>query len=246
MKKFQFIMLFVVCLHGGLCAMEKPEFYSVVGEAIRAGDIAKVKSLFDDFDDVDFQHWKIYRAGNLLGFKPLHIVSLVGHCEFVKLILDEGIDPDTRADFNTTPLYWAAREGQDAVVELLLNRGADPNIGSISGSAPLHKASKRGFLGIVRLLLDHKADVHARGGWGRTPLHKAAYNVDNKGVIELLLAHGADSTLRDKTGYRLCDSLRPEIQQLMREHQQRNGAPTSTMDDSLRQADEDLQDWVLV
>jgi ankyrin repeat protein len=65
----------------------------------------------------------------------------------------------------------------------------------------------------VALLLDNGADVNAVVKDGRTPLHLAA-RFGHREVVELLLKHGADKTVKvsrgEATGLRPVDIARQE------------------------------------
>jgi RNA polymerase sigma factor (sigma-70 family) len=63
-------------------------------------------------------------------------------------------------------------------------------------SAPLHIAAMHDRVHVGRILLEAGAAVDIRSGNGRTPLHDAAFS-GSMGMIELLLAHGADPEARD-------------------------------------------------
>ena len=75
-----------------------------------------------------------------------------------------------------TPLYYAARMGQQDVVKLLIERGADPNWRHRSGMTPLCLAAAKQYSNVVRLLLDAGADPNKKGLWGCTPLSFAERN----------------------------------------------------------------------
>lgn len=94
-------------------------------------------------------------AANSRGLTPLHCAA-IGGCETVCrfLLEQEGIQPDARAEFDKTPLHYAA--------------------GAFS-SAIKNDSDKRGrYEGVVRALASHhKVDVNARDCWGKTPLHYA-------------------------------------------------------------------------
>ena len=62
----------------------------------------------------------------------------------------------------------------------------------------LHLAATRGRLNLVKMLLKRGAEVQARGRRGCTPLFSAVEG-GNPDVVRLLLDHGADAHIRDKT-----------------------------------------------
>jgi ankyrin repeat protein len=74
----------------------------------------------------------------------------------------------------STPLHYAATQGQKDVVEFLLAHKAEVNAKDTIGGTPLYYASKYGQKDVVDFLLAHKADVDATNNNGETPLHAAA------------------------------------------------------------------------
>ena len=99
-------------------------------------------------------------------------------------------------------LAWAARSGRTGVLPLLVERGARVDADVYRGT-PLTWAAWAGHAGTVAWLLDHGAPVNQRGTFGGpdhgrdvTALHIAAQK-DRLEIVQLLLARGADATLRD-------------------------------------------------
>lgn len=119
---------------------------------------------------------------------PLHFASFAGHLDIVKVLLDNGADPNLPNEFHDTPLIAASKEGHFDIVNILLNNGSDINLQGFVGTTPLAEASFAGHLDIVRILLNNGADVQLYGS--RYPLVLAAMEGNNEIVIELL-AKGA-------------------------------------------------------
>jgi ankyrin repeat protein len=101
------------------------------------------------------------------GERPLCAAAKRGHGNVVKILLDNGADPNGSGG-GDVPLYLACREPSLRVMELLLDAGADPNGCGGSGSrgeTPLHYLGyaacedKRGVLEAVQLLLRRGADA---------------------------------------------------------------------------------------
>lgn len=110
------------------------------------------------------------------------------------LLADPRVDPDAANAHGETPLMMAAMRGQVDWVRLLLQRGAAVNR---EGWTPLHYAASGPSAAVVQLLLDRGAAIDARSPNGSTPLMMAA----RYGAIDsadLLLARGADTTLRNQ------------------------------------------------
>ncbi len=75
---------------------------------------------------------------------------------------------------------------------------------------PLHSAAAARSMPIARLLLERGAPVNARQGsseGGFTPLMEAALNGQVE-MVELLMRHGADASLKDRDGKTAADHAR--------------------------------------
>lgn len=94
-------------------------------------------------------------------------------------------------------LGLAAFFAQPASARVLIDAGAPVDEPSANGMrvTPLHSAAAARQLEIARWLVERGASVDARQHGGYTALHAAAQNGDLP-LVELLLAHGADRTLR--------------------------------------------------
>jgi ankyrin repeat protein len=110
------------------------------------------------------------------------------------------------------PLGLASFFDHEPVVRLLLERGArvDQPSSNALGVMPLHSAVAARSVPITRLLLARGAPVNARQGnpeTGFTPLMEAAMNGQVE-MVNLLLEHGADRTLRDDKDLTAADHAR--------------------------------------
>jgi hypothetical protein len=106
-----------------------------------------------------------------------------------------------------TPLMMAAIKGQLAIVERLIERKAQVNR---PGWTPLHYAASHDgpqALAVTRLLLEHYAYIDAASPNGTTPLMMAA-RYGSEDVVRLLLAEGADPSLRNQRGQDAIDFAR--------------------------------------
>lgn len=107
------------------------------------------------------------------------------------------------AEVRDEALSWAARSDAVDALTWLAERGASPDADVYRGTA-LTWAAARGRVRAVRRLLELGADVNARGtfggprhGVGTTALHHAAES-GHLEVLEVLLAAGADPTVKDE------------------------------------------------
>jgi ankyrin repeat protein len=133
---------------------------------------------------------------------PLHFAAVGGETEVAELLVAAGADPDAVCGEGETVLHKAAEAGRRGVVRVLLRAGAaiDPPREN-DGATPLHMAALAGHADLCRLLLRAGADVEARTPRGHSPLHFAVMGGHwRSGVIEELVAHGADVDGQDYVG----------------------------------------------
>src|ERR1035441_9784815 len=161
-------------------------------QAIRNNDLASLKTRLAQGVDVNSRD----RRGSTL---LMHAAAL-GSPEAVKLLLDNGADPNAKNDLEATALILGAGNAEKA--RLLVEKGADVNAHSKLGRTPLMiAASCDGCAGTVKLLLDQGADPKAADKQGKTALHEAA-EADNSESVRLLLAKGAGADSADSGGNR--------------------------------------------
>jgi len=98
----------------------------------------------------------------------------------------------------STPLLFAARNGDVESTKLLLAAGADPNDSLPDGTSALVLAAHSGQGNVAIALLDKGADPNAIGS-GYTALHAAVLRSDLK-LVKALLAHSADPNIRMTKG----------------------------------------------
>ena len=85
----------------------------------------------------------------------------------------------------------------------MLKRRNDVNIKNNDGIAALHNVM---YPEIAKILIGSGADVNIIDNDGNTPLHIQASDGEERfDVIEILLAHGADKSVKNKRGQRAYD-----------------------------------------
>ena len=162
-------------------------------DAVKAGDLAKVKQLIASGEDVN-------QNQRNLG-TPLHQASLWGNRELAELLIANGANVNADNKIFGAPLYMAARKGNAGVVAALIANGADVGARLKDGTTPLHAAAEGGHAGVVDLLVANGADVNARsndtevkkefpGNGGYPALHSAAFS-GHFDIVDLLRAYGA-------------------------------------------------------
>jgi ankyrin repeat protein len=117
----------------------------------------------------------------------------------VNMILDAGVEVNSRDKLGETALHVAAVRGYPEIASMLIDKGADVNAKDKRGLSPLHAAAWRGYQEIVTLLLTKGADINAGSDDGVTALHTAAL-AGRKDTVALLIANGADINANNEEG----------------------------------------------
>ena len=87
------------------------------------------------------------------GDTALHLSIYQKNITIVRLLLDNGFDPNAIATVNgNTPLHNAVSSNNVAAARLLIQYGANKNIKALNGQTPLDKARKEEKMDMVRLL----------------------------------------------------------------------------------------------
>ena len=147
-------------------------------------------------------HGAKLNAKNHWGESVLHAVSRgtqdsQGGVSVAKLLLDRGVDVNTRREDECTPLLLASYLGKLEMVRLLLDHGAEANVEAKEGLKLLHAVALGSFesqedgVRIAELLLKHGAEVDAQSEDHWTPLHVACRHGKLE-MVRLLLDHGAE------------------------------------------------------
>lgn len=129
------------------------------------------------------------------GDTALHKACLNGHEGVVRLLLDRGVDVNTRTEIGETPLHIAARNGYGEIVQLLLDK-ADVTAKDKDGWTPLYSATNFGKESVIELLLQkmNQSQIAEQTKNGETALFRAAQH-DYANVVLLFLKREADLVL---------------------------------------------------
>jgi ankyrin repeat protein len=158
-----------------------------IHDAVRQGDIGKVRALLHD-------NPKIVNAKDDRGRTPLFFASMRGHREIAQLLIANGADVNARDAYGDPPLYHATLAGHREIVENLVHHGAEINEIMEEGT-PLSLAIYRGHIGVAELLIKMGADVNLKMKNGETVLHHAA-EMGDRAIIEVLVKAGAEVNAR--------------------------------------------------
>lgn len=133
--------------------------------------------------------------------EPIFDAAAKGDVAAIEKLLAAGTAVDSRDQDQATPLIAAALGGKVEAAKLLLSKGADVMARNSGGFTALHAAAYGGSAEVAALLLDNKAarDDTANKA-GAAPLLVAA-DTYHPGVVELLIARGADVSRPESHGY---------------------------------------------
>uniref|UniRef100_A0A8C3PVX7 Poly [ADP-ribose] polymerase n=1 Tax=Chrysolophus pictus TaxID=9089 RepID=A0A8C3PVX7_CHRPC len=174
------------------------------------------------------RHGASVNVADLWKFTPLHEAAAKGKYEICKLLLKHGADPTKKNRDGNTPLDLV-KEGDTDIQDLLRGDAAlldaakkgclarvqklctqeNINCRDTQGrnSTPLHLGPLEVIylvlyshhVDIAALLIKYNTCVNATDKWAFTPLHEAAQKGRTQ-LCALLLAHGADPTMKNQEG----------------------------------------------
>ncbi|XP_012505275.1 PREDICTED: tankyrase-1 [Propithecus coquereli] len=149
--------------------------------------------------DVDYRLLEASKAGDLetvkmnaldtLGQTALHRAALAGHLQTCRLLLSYGSDPS----IISLQGFTAAQMGNEAVQQILSEET------SIKDKNTDRERVNHQHVDIAALLIKYNTCVNATDKWAFTPLHEAAQKGRTQ-LCALLLAHGADPTMKNQEG----------------------------------------------
>jgi len=155
-----------------------------IHEAVRAGDLEKVKALAA-------KDPKAVNEKDARGRTPLHFAGVAGKPDILKFLIASGADVRAADPGGFTPLHWAAAEGQADAARALIAAGADPNALSAQGVSTLESAFYGRRPEAVEALLQGGLKVETSGDAGAALLHRSA-QAGFSSLAEYLLKNGAD------------------------------------------------------
>ena len=163
-------------------------------EAAQHNDLQKIKQLLQSDININKK-----TQG---GWSALTFASSQGHDKSVKLLLDNGADPNHQSD-RWSPLMWWSRSGHVEMVGLLLKKMTRKSINFQNGQGhtALFLAAAEGHTEAMHLLLEHNADPDLQGYKdGDTALMMAASSGNHEAVRAMLHA-GADVEIQNSNGH---------------------------------------------
>lgn len=141
-------------------------------------------------------------AKNGKGQTPLHLESLLGHEENVRILLVAGADPNIETNDGGSAINYAIGGtigGYSSIVELLLKAGVPPDKPDVRGLFPIHRAAYGNNVSAIRFLAKAGANIDRPDNQNHTPLMLAAISKASD-AVQVLLELGANplSTRQEK------------------------------------------------
>nr|RBQ85603.1 hypothetical protein FVER53263_10553 [Fusarium verticillioides] len=141
-----------------------------------------------------------WRAKQLKGSTPLHLMCIAGHVDSCERYISMGETYNDRDSlYGITPLGWAAAYGHAEVVDLLLNHGATVDYTS-NGTSPLDLAIRRGNKRVVELLLSKGPSMKQPTVTTQQALSLAA-SLGRASIVDILISYGANALAADEFGW---------------------------------------------
>jgi ankyrin repeat protein len=145
------------------------------------------------------------------GISPIAAAAYAGNDIIFDALLAHGADERVPDDTGKPPIIYAAAGARFDIVKRLLARNIDVNARYRNdltllmwAAGPDELVPEAQALDVVRYLLDAGAHIDDRDDRGRTALMIAAEG-GHAEIASLLLARGADPSLKDKAGKRAAD-----------------------------------------
>ena len=163
-----------------LCvAIDEYRSASLVEALLRVGaNVNQQTSVTQRFPFQNCLHGNLYR-GYGRNLSPLHIALVLRQFTIVRLLLDNGADPNTRTSKGNEPLLIVCdffneygSNGTDLdVLKLMVERGADIHVRDCDQRTLLHRAIIAKKHDMARYLISSGCDVNDVDENGETPLH---------------------------------------------------------------------------
>lgn len=132
--------------------------------------------------------------------KKFLLAAATGDIATMNVLLEKGVDVNTRNVGGETALRIAAMNNDLPTTRFLLEKGADPTMSDNHGKSPLSRAAGQGFNALLKLLLSTPGiDVDAQKVDGDTALRLAVMNNQVEST-RLLLEAGANPNIQNGDG----------------------------------------------
>lgn len=130
----------------------------------------------------------------------LHEAASDGDIEKVSMLLDAGVDINSKNVVGETSMHIAARMGHEGIIVMLLEKGALINSINNEGETPLHIVAQTNYISTLQKLLSAEGvDINRQDKEGNTGLHLAG-RLNNPDMLKQFFDHGADIGIQNNEG----------------------------------------------
>jgi ankyrin repeat protein len=158
-------------------------------EASIVGNVEAVRAQLNTEDNIINARYNDRRRE--FGSTALHVACRNNKVDVIRVLLENGADPNSVDDFGQTPLIELMLMENDgnvsAAIELLLEHGADINAKDDEDTTALMYACLSKNKNAVDVLLENRADIHLRDNTGKTAL-QIAQDKGNADIVEAIEA----------------------------------------------------------
>lgn len=147
-----------------------------------------------------------------------------GNIDFVKTLVENGVDVNFRHQYLVPAIFFAANsKHRNEILKILLENGADPNDRNSDSMTPLMLTSMTNNLDGCKILIEHGADVNVQREkklGGEAPLFYAVQS-GYFDIVKLLCDNGANVKLKKSDGtspiHSTVHNMNPEIIKYLKE-----------------------------
>jgi ankyrin repeat protein len=141
------------------------------------------------------------------GNNVFHLLSAyTSDFDLLNYFVDYGVNINGKNNNGQTPLHIAISKNKKEIVDYYLQMGTNLDMLDDGGNSVLHLAAEGNDPKLMQVLLEKFKNINAVNKDGMTALHLAAMKGENLEMIKLLLAAGADKTIKtqfDETAFDL-------------------------------------------
>ena len=138
---------------------------------------------------------------------PIHLATVNGNIAIIKLLIENGANPNVQDSEGNTPLMKSIECGHEHLVKYFLTNEANPNLSDVDNNTALHLAIiTESLIAVDALLSSKKCDLSLRNNKDETCLHLAVRSpLISTAIFETMVKNGSDLNAKDQLGLTVID-----------------------------------------